>query len=881
MAQPRTYRDLALGAAVAAAYFAAGKIGLSLAFVNASASAVWPPTGIAIASLLIFGHRVWPGVLLGAFLVNVTTAGGMATSIGIGIGNTLEAVVASGLVRRFAHGRRCFDVPRDIFAYALLAGTIGTTVSATIGVACLLLGRLASGPQAPGIWLTWWLGDAAGALVVAPFLVLWAERHRLKWSGRKLLEAVLMFAYVIATGLFVFGGMPVLGSKNLPVQFLCFPGLAWATFRFRQREVATAVVILSGIAIAGTLRGLGPFARLSQNESLLLLQAFMALISVMFLASAAAVSERNRVEASILRLNEQLEDRVSERTVQLSTTNLELRRQIRERTRAQDQLEQSEARLREAQRMARIGSWEWDIANDTLWWSDELYEIYGVDPETFELRYENYLERINPEDLDLVRSTIETALRDARPFSFEHRIVRADGQILVVHGQGRVITDSSGLPIRMMGTGQDITEAKRAEEARAHLVREQIARREAEQANRVKDEFLATLSHELRTPLNAIVGWSHLLGEGKLDAAAAAHAVETIRRNARIQSHLISDILDISRMSVGQLELKKQPVDLAQVVAGAIDTMRPAAEAKRVEVAANLDARVPPVLGDPDRLQQVAWNLLSNAIKFAADGGRVEISLASDGTSARIEVVDDGPGIDPDFLPHVFERFRQRDAARRQAGLGLGLAIVSQLVEMHGGAVAAMNREVGHGARFVVTLPLPGAYPEPVGDGEPGAYSEQAVAGAQRRLAGTRVMLVEDDADSRELVTTLLERCGVRVRAFDACDEALAAFGNEAPDVVISDIRMPGETGYDLIAKIRSFPKQRGGSVPAVALTAYAGAEDVRMSIDSGYDAHLAKPVQFQELVMTLAQLMAAGAGPSSRRSGRPAAEPGRERAGS
>ena len=857
----RFLTSLLAGLGVAAIYLLAGKIGLSLAFVNASASAVWPPTGIALAAFLVLGYRIWPFVLLGAFLVNVTTAGNAATSLGIAAGNTLEGLLGSYLVRRFAGGPGVFEQPNNIFKFTVLAGMLSTAVSATIGVTTLSLGGFAAWRDFWAIWLTWWLGDASGALVVAPVALLWWLEPKVFWTGKQVAEAASLLLTLATVAMLVFHGIPPFADRRYPLEYFCLPPLVWAAFRFSQREAATTVVMLSAMAIVGTLGGYGPFAGRPPNVSLLLLQGFMAVVSVMILSVAAAVAGRRRVERAMRGLNEDLEQRVTERTEQLWISNQELRNQVAKRARAQEKLEKSEARLHEAQRAARMGSWEWDIERDVVWWSDELYSIYGLDPAAFGGSYEAFLERVHPDDREHANTVVSTAVREKQPFSFEHRIVRPDGGVRVLLGQGVTLTDARGKPVRMIGTGQDITEHKKAETARTSLAREQAARIEAEAANRLKDEFLATLSHELRTPLNAIMGWANLLREGRLDPETTARAVETISRNVRIQSHLISDILDISRMAVGQLDIRVQALDIAAVIESALDTMRPMAEAKRVVMRSNLSHPTKPVMGDPDRLQQVVWNLLSNAIKFSPDGGRVTITLKHERSRASIRVEDDGPGIPPEFLPHVFERFRQRDSSgtRKHGGLGLGLAIVRHIVELHRGTVSASNRDDGKGAVFSVTLPL---VEVPALRGSKGEAISGSLAPVEeggrpaQSLQGTRILLVEDESDSRELIAMVLTGRGADVVAVGSCREALSAFAKERPDLLISDIAMPGESGYDLIGRLRSLPAEQGGATPAIALTAYAGPEDVSHALQAGFDAHIAKPVEMNDLIRALKDLM-------------------------
>jgi len=873
-------RDLIRAAGVAALYYGAGRLGLALASVNSSATAVWPPTGIAIAALLVFGYRMWPAILAAALLVNIPLSGAGVVSAAIAVGNTLEALAGAWLVNRFAGGSAAFEEAHRIFAFAGMA-LLATAVSPTIGVTAVAAAGAVPWSGYGPMWLTWWLGDLSGALVVAPFLILWLSRPRVRWKLRRAGEALALFASLILIASLVFGGASSFPGGAAPLEFLCVPVLVWAAFRFSQREASTATLLLSGIALLGTLRGAGPFARADVNESLLLLQSYTSISSVLVLAVTAALAGRRRDEAGVRRLAEELERRVEARTAELKRAVQTLREEARERERAQGALGTSEARLREAQRVARVGSWEWDIERDSLWWSEELYGIYGVDAASFPATLESFIALVHPEDRPLVRRVIEAAHRNRQPFKIEHRIVRPDQTVLTMSARGRVVTDDQGRAVRMLGTGQDVTDEKRAEEERSHLLVEREARRQAEEANRLKDEFLATLSHELRTPLNAIVGWANLLREGSLDPATTTRAVETISRNAQIQSRLISDILDISRLIAGQLDFKLQMVSLENVIEGALDTMRPAAEANGVRLEANLAPGIGSVLGSPDRLQQVVWNLLSNAIKFTPKGGRVWIVLTARESSATIRVEDEGIGIDPDFLPHVFERFRQKNpsSSRRHGGLGLGLAIARHIVEFHGGTITAENRESGRGARFVVTLPLveaaeaapaaEGAAPgrtAPRADWSPAPAGEPARAAATAEgaepepaahpLAGVRALLVEDEADSRELLARLLTSCGAEVRVAGSAAEALPLLVREHPNLLISDIAMPGETGYDLIERVRALAPEAGGRIPAIAVTAYTGAEDARRALRSGYQAHLSKPVQLRELVRLVMDLM-------------------------
>jgi signal transduction histidine kinase len=395
-----------------------------------------------------------------------------------------------------------------------------------------------------------------------------------------------------------------------------------------------------------------------------------------------------------------------------------------------------------------------------------------------------------------------------------------------------------------------------AEQERARLlVLEQEARRQAEEANRTKDEFLATLSHELRTPLNAILGWVQVLRTGKLDPAAGAKALETIERNARSQAQLIADLLDVSRIITGKLRLDFKPVELRRIIDSALESVRPAADAKGILLDISIGPLASPVLGDADRLQQVIWNLLSNAIKFTSRGGRVEVRLREAGGNAVIRVNDSGIGIRPDFLPYVFDRFRQAEGSitRTHGGLGLGLSIVRHLIELHGGTAEVESAGEGQGATFTVRLPLRAelAEDDPLDRTAvtPGLFS------APDLLAGVRVVVVEDEADTRELLAVALQQCGAEVAAFGSVPEALAAFDRAVPDVLLSDIGVPGEDGYSLIRKVRAREPALGGNVPAAALTAYARAEDRLRALEAGYQTHLAKPIDPAELIATVARL--------------------------
>ncbi|MEP0919783.1 ATP-binding protein [Leptolyngbya sp. DQ-M1] len=410
---------------------------------------------------------------------------------------------------------------------------------------------------------------------------------------------------------------------------------------------------------------------------------------------------------------------------------------------------------------------------------------------------------------------------------------------------------------------KEIRQRKRAEEERAQLlIQEQQARAEAERLNRLKDEFLSTISHELRTPLNAILGWAQILRTSKVDEVRMHRVLETIERNARSQAQLVEDLLDISRIIAGKIRLNVQTIVPVSMIEAAIETVQPAADAKHIRLQSVLDPAAGPVLGDSERLQQIVWNLLSNAIKFTPKGGRVQVCLQRINSHIEIIVSDTGQGISPDFLPYVFDRFRQADGSitRSFGGLGLGLAIVRQLVELHGGTVHAESPGEGQGATFTVKLPVIA-----VGATSSGSDSDRvhpAVGGtvefgSSPRLDGLRLLIVDDDADMRELLAYTLEACGAEVIAAASAAEAIAILTASAASIhlLISDIGMPDEDGYRLLRRIRALPTEQGGRIPAVALTAYARTQDRTAALLAGFQSHLAKPVEPAELVAVVANL--------------------------
>ena len=480
-------------------------------------------------------------------------------------------------------------------------------------------------------------------------------------------------------------------------------------------------------------------------------------------------------------------------------------------------------------------------------------EILGYTAD--ELRDRTFLDITHPDDVGTSRGAMTQLLdRQVAALSFEKRYVRKDGGEVWSWTTVTVLEGADGEPLRFIGVIEDMSARKRAE--MAMLESERAARTVAEHMSEMKGEFLATLSHELRTPLNAIVGWAQILRTRPADHEQLAKGLETIERNARVQAKLIEDLLDMSRITSGKLRLDIQRLHPASVVEAAVETVRTAADAKSIRIEKFIDPSAGPISADPARLQQVMWNLLSNAIKFTPRGGKVQVLLQRINSHVELSVADTGCGVKPEFIPHMFERFRQRDntTTRRHGGLGLGLSIVKSLVELHGGTVSAASPGENRGTTISVHLPLTVVYQADDEErAHPSALPPEPTEFVSTDLTGLTVLVVDDQPDARELILRVLEDCAARVITAASAEEAVPLVEVHRPHVLITDIGMPVADGYELLRRVRELGPARGGRVPAIALTAFARSEDRTRALRSGFMVHVSKPVDPSELVATVA----------------------------
>jgi PAS domain S-box-containing protein len=632
--------------------------------------------------------------------------------------------------------------------------------------------------------------------------------------------------------------------------------------------------------------------------------AFLLALVLIGLLSEAGKRARERLRTA----RGELETPGPERTGELAIANEALRAEIADRRRAEEALRQSEKRFQDLFENSPDAIFVEDLDGNVLDVNRASCRLHGMERQS--LIGKNVLELVPPDKREWVARNFAEQLRGERDY-IESFSWTQDGRTIPVELRSTPI-DYSGEPAVLFHV-RDITERKRAEEKIRKLnadlerrvaerteqleaanklkdellVREQAARAMAEQANRIKDEFLATVSHELRTPMTSILGWAHVLRKGGIDEVNTARALDTIERNAKSQTQIINDLLDVSRIITGKLRLDVRPVKLAPIVDSAVEVVRPAAGAKGIQLKMSFDPSLSPVSADPDRLQQIIWNLLSNAIKFTPCGGLVEVRLGRVGSQAQISVSDTGEGISPEFLPFVFDHFRQADSSytRKQGGLGLGLAIVRHLVELHGGEVKAESKGEGNGATFTVNLPLiklqaadPMARDHTERDstavvGSPPTssqrgFSDKRTADIRLRgkesatfdeqsemLKGLRVLVVEDEPSTLEMLIAVIKQYGAEAKPAATAGEALAALESWRPDIIVSDIGMPEEDGYAMIGKVRALEPERGGRIPAVALTGYARVEDRLRALSAGYQMHVAKPVEPTELAIVVASL--------------------------
>jgi PAS domain S-box-containing protein len=617
---------------VSASYVGAAKLGINLDVAHGVITPVWAPSGIALAALLILGLRYWPAVAVGAFVANVTSDASAAVAAGIAVGNTLEAVIGAGIVRRFGF-RPQLDRVRTVVALTG-AALISTAVSATNGVT--ILGLAGERQDSYGdAWVLWWFGDVVGDLMVAPLLlVLYGWRH-IRLTGRQIVEGVAVLAAVGALSALVFLG----GAWRYP--YVLFPFLLWGTLRFQALGAAASSFLVGAIGTWGAVAGDIPVGVDSPTERVQVAQALFAVVAVSLLVMGATLAER---EAGIA------------------------------------ELARTASRLNEAQALAHIGHWEWDMRRDVVTWSDELYRIFGLDPSVGEADYKAYLRRLHPDDRPFVDATVQRAIAERRPFAFEHRIYLPDGAERIISSRGRVIVER-GEAVAMLGTAQDVTEQRQAE--------------------RLRDDILSAVSHELRTPLTAVLGFAVTLEQrrSRLTAEETDLLVGELVEAARRLERLLGDLLDVERVRRGVLQVTRTRTRVLDLVESAVAAAP--LDSRRVDISgAALVADV-----DAPKLERIVENLVLNAAKHTPEQGAIHVRLDAQGTDLLLSVNDEGPGVADEYKQGVFDTFnRGPKMLSTTPGLGIGLALVARFAEVHGGRTWVEDRP-GGGASFRVLLP--------------------------------------------------------------------------------------------------------------------------------------------------------------------------------
>jgi signal transduction histidine kinase/CheY-like chemotaxis protein len=671
--QSRRFSGLLLIGAFGIIYLVAGKIGLHLASLHASASPVWPPAGIALAAMLLVGYRAWPAIFVGAFLVNLTTAGDIPTSVAIATGNTLEAVAGAWLVNRFAGGKSVFDRPQGVFKFAV-AAAISAILSPALGVTSLALEGFADWSKYGAIWATWWLGDVTGDLIFTPLVLLWGIRWKITWKEQEALEVGVLLLLLTLLSAVVFGGWLEISARNYPIAFICGPIVIWTAFRFTQRETATGIFILSLIAVWGTVRGFGPFVGESENQSLLNVQSWTAVLAITALALSAGMAERRRVEEKLQ--------------------------------------------------------------------------------------------------------------------------------------QQKIIVQA---------------------------------------ANRTKDHFLAMLSHELRTPLTPVISALDSLETEASQTPDAKALLAMIRRNIELETQLIDDLLDFTRIARDKMQLRFAPMDAHQAVSNVVEICGAEARSKKLNVHLNLRAKTHHVTADTAKFQQIVWNLLKNAVKFTPEGGDITISTDNPSKAVfTVNVCDTGIGIEPEVLQRIFDPFEQgnRSFEHRFGGLGLGLAISKSLAQAHEGTLTAQSDGANRGSTFTLSI-------QTLAQGEATGIAAEAVTHSARQAL--KILLVDDHHDTCAALEKLLARRGHLVAVSHDLRSAMEAAVRNKFDLLISDIALPDGTGMDLMMQMRAI-----ANVPGIAISGFGNDGDIERSLQAGFSEHLIKPIKLDKLEAAIERALSA-----------------------
>lgn len=810
----RQVQRLAVGTGVVLVYLCAGTIGRALQFPDVGIAPLRPTAGFALAALVLLGLRYWPAVLLGAATVHLLRDRDLGPVLILAIADAAHALLGAWLTRRLAGGASAFERVGGAFQFTLLAAVPGTVVAAALGLAAWPLAQASPATGNLSSWLMEWTGALVSDLVVAPFLIVWLSTRVPRIRLLDTFEAGAMLLSLLLISTLIFGRWNLLGGPASMLAFLAVPVMLWASFRFQQRGATTAVVVMSALAVAGTVGGAGPFAVGDPENAIVLLQTFMGVHALTLLVMGAMASQRTRVSASL------------GRNVQ---------------------------RLRLALDAGHMAAWEWDADSGTVRWSPGMELIHGLPPGTPQTSVDALLTHLHPEDRHrITHGLCEFLEQNAVDHRVEYRLMLPTGETRWVEARGRMIRDLLGRPWRMIGVCMDITDQKRMQYERELLLqRERGARAEAERANRSKDQFLAVLSHELRTPLTPVLLTASLIESDPELPHRLRSDVLSIRRNVELEARLIDDLLDLTRIARGKLQLETKLVDLHEIVRRAIEISCGDAS---VEIATDLAAVSHHVRADAGRIQQVFWNLLTNARKFTPAGGRIIVTSRNGPDGDRsiivVDVDDTGVGIDPEMLPKLFNAFEQggSEHARRAGGLGLGLAICKALVLAHGGNLTASSPGIGQGSTFTVQLqttpaPIHAAPPRPAAT-TPGGRSTSPAR-------PVRILLVEDDAGTLGAMQRLLNSHRHQVLPATSVASAMEVASQHSVDLVISDLGLPDGLGYELM---RTLADKYG--LCGIALSGYGMAADIDRSHDAGFIEHLVKPVDIAAVEAAIARAL-------------------------